>query len=62
MIKIGLASLVTLANISSVICLLLLQMHVTHDVACASEKKIIMPELSEHGYVINVFHVFQCFS
>ena len=25
-------------------------------------KKLVMPELSEHGYVINIFHVFQCFS
>ena len=39
-----------------VICLLLLETRVTHDVPCALEK-IVMMELSEHVNSINIFKV-----
>ena len=46
---------IVLTNILLVICLLLLETRVTHDVPRAFEKLAIV-ELSQHADVINVFH------
>ena len=53
--RIGLVSLSTLSNVSLVICLLLLEMRVVHDVPSALEN-LVISDLCDHLNIIHVFH------